>query len=139
MLQTAGVPPNQGRINRPMIGWTWNNRNALRNIVTGKRTRFTVNRLYHRACALHALWSYTVENPGLIVEKSMRLALAIGITCAVAAAGETVTFHKDVLPVLQARCQECHRAGEIGPMSLMSYAEARPWAKSIKAAVVSTK
>jgi hypothetical protein len=69
----------------------------------------------------------------------MRLALAVGITCAVVAAGETVTFHKDVLPVLQARCQECHRAGEIGPMSLMSYAEARPWAKSIKAAVVSKK
>jgi hypothetical protein len=41
-LQTAGVPPNQGRINRPMMGWTWNNRKALRKIVTGKRTLFTV-------------------------------------------------------------------------------------------------
>jgi hypothetical protein len=69
----------------------------------------------------------------------MRLALAVGITCAVVAAGETVTFHKDVLPVLQARCQECHRTGRDRPMSLMSYAEARPWAKSIKAAVVSKK
>ena len=46
-LQTAGVPPNQGRINRPMMGWTWNSRKALRKIVTGKRTRLTVNRLYH--------------------------------------------------------------------------------------------
>jgi hypothetical protein len=31
-----------------MMGCTWNNRKALRKIVTGKRTRFTVNRLYHR-------------------------------------------------------------------------------------------
>jgi len=30
-----------------MMGWTWNNRKALRKIVTGRRTRFTVNRLYH--------------------------------------------------------------------------------------------
>ncbi|HSP69726.1 MAG TPA: cytochrome c, partial [Bryobacteraceae bacterium] len=69
----------------------------------------------------------------------MRLTVALGIAGAIVAAGESVTFHKDVAPVLQARCQECHRAGEIGPMSLMSYAEARPWAKSIKAAVVSKK
>lgn len=50
-----------------------------------------------------------------------------------------VTFHKDVLPVLQARCQGCHRAGEAAPMSLMTYAEARPWAKAIRAAVASGK
>ncbi len=47
-----------------------------------------------------------------------------------------VTFDKDVLPVLQNRCQECHRPGEIAPMSLLTYQEARPWAKAIKAAVL---
>ena len=49
------------------------------------------------------------------------------------------TFHKDVLPILQNRCQECHRAGEIGPASFMSYKETRPWAKAIREAVISKK
>jgi len=47
-----------------------------------------------------------------------------------------VTFNKDVLPILQANCQACHRPGGIGPMSLVTYNNARPWAKAIKAAVI---
>ena len=42
------------------------------------------------------------------------------------------TFTKDVAPILYANCVSCHRPGEIGPMSLLSYKEARPWAKSIR-------
>jgi hypothetical protein len=42
------------------------------------------------------------------------------------------TFSKDVMPILQARCQSCHRPGEIAPMSLLTYQEARPWAASIR-------
>jgi hypothetical protein len=49
------------------------------------------------------------------------------------------TFHKDVEPVLQKHCQGCHRPGEIGPMSLLSYTEARPWAKAIKVALATEK
>jgi hypothetical protein len=49
------------------------------------------------------------------------------------------TFYKDVLPLLQKNCQSCHRAGEIGPMPLTDYRSTRPWAKSIKAAVVTRK
>ena len=49
------------------------------------------------------------------------------------------TFSKDVLPILQRNCQICHRPGQIGPMSLLTYQEARPWAKAIKAAVSSKK
>ncbi len=51
------------------------------------------------------------------------------------------TFHRDVLPILQAHCQDCHRAvgnsnsGMVAPMALTSYDEARPWAKSIARAV----
>jgi len=45
------------------------------------------------------------------------------------------TFHKDVLPVLQRNCQECHRPGEAGPMAFLTYKETRPWAKAIKQAV----
>jgi len=50
-----------------------------------------------------------------------------------------VTFNKEVLPILQKNCQSCHRPGEIAPMSFLTYKDARPWAKAIKAAVVSRK
>jgi hypothetical protein len=59
---------------------------------------------------------------------------ALAVMCVAAAPG--VSFHKDIEPILQARCQECHRPGEVGPMPLMTYEQARPWAKAIKSAVV---
>jgi len=49
------------------------------------------------------------------------------------------TFNHDVLPILQQHCQGCHRPGEIGPASFLTYESTRPWAKAIKAAVVSKK
>jgi mono/diheme cytochrome c family protein len=48
------------------------------------------------------------------------------------AASNSVTFAKDVAPIFNNNCVQCHRPGEIAPMSLLSYKEARPWAKSIK-------
>ncbi|MBI1783826.1 ascorbate-dependent monooxygenase [Candidatus Sumerlaeota bacterium] len=45
------------------------------------------------------------------------------------------TFAKDVAPILNAHCVECHRPGEVAPMALTSYEEVRPWAKSIKTEV----
>jgi len=50
-----------------------------------------------------------------------------------------VTFNKDVLPILQNNCQTCHRTGGVAPMSFTTYESARPWAKAIKAAVISKK
>ena len=47
------------------------------------------------------------------------------------------TFEKDVLPILQKACQDCHRPGQMAPFSLMDYESARPWARSIKDKVVS--
>jgi hypothetical protein len=38
------------------------------------------------------------------------------------------TFTKDVAPILQRSCQNCHRPGSIAPMSLLTYEDARPWA-----------
>lgn len=55
------------------------------------------------------------------------------------AASPGPTFYTTVLPIFQNHCQECHRPGEIGPFSLMSYESARPWAKSIRQAVLSKK
>src|SRR5512142_1340314 len=43
-----------------------------------------------------------------------------------------VTFAKDVAPILQAKCQDCHRAGSMAPMSLVTYEDVRPWAKAIR-------
>ncbi|HXI93432.1 MAG TPA: cytochrome c [Blastocatellia bacterium] len=48
----------------------------------------------------------------------------------------TATFTRDVAPIFYNRCVECHRAGEVAPMSLITYNEARPWAKAIKQKVV---
>src|SRR6266481_2332561 len=46
------------------------------------------------------------------------------------------TFAKDIAPILQERCQECHRKGSMAPMSLVTYAETRPWAKAIRERVI---
>jgi len=48
-------------------------------------------------------------------------------------------FYHDVLPILQSRCQQCHRPGEIAPMSFVTYRETRPWAKAIRDAVRTRK
>jgi hypothetical protein len=47
-----------------------------------------------------------------------------------------VTFTKDIAPILYKSCVDCHRTGEIAPMSLVTYKEVRPWAKSIRERVV---
>src|SRR5437667_12213001 len=61
--------------------------------------------------------------------------VSVGVT--MNAADAPVTFHKDVQPILQKNCQGCHRPGQIAPMSLLTYEEARPWARDIKAKVES--
>lgn len=68
------------------------------------------------------------------------VSLALVVTCATApmkagqsATGQAqITFTKDVAPILQNNCQVCHRPGSIAPMSLLTYEDARPWARSIK-------
>ena len=47
------------------------------------------------------------------------------------AAQSVPTFSRDVAPILHRECVTCHRAGEAAPMSLVTYAEARPWARAI--------
>jgi mono/diheme cytochrome c family protein len=48
------------------------------------------------------------------------------------APAKQVTFSKDVAPIFQAKCQSCHQPNSIAPMSLISYQDARPWARSIR-------
>ena len=49
-----------------------------------------------------------------------------------AQSGEAPTFTKDIAPILQRSCQKCHRPNSLAPMSLITYEEVRPWARSIK-------
>ena len=68
------------------------------------------------------------------------IAAAFVSLCAIAAPGlaraadttALVTFSKDVAPIFQRNCQVCHRPGTVAPMSLVTYDEARPWARSIR-------
>src|SRR5205085_1098218 len=70
--------------------------------------------------------------------KLMQRLLSIGAVLAIAApvlaadAPKSVTYTKDVAPIFQSKCQECHQPNSIAPMSLITYQDARPWARSIK-------
>ena len=66
----------------------------------------------------------------------MGLVVACVIVAAMPAAAQTagqpVTFSKDVAPILQRSCQQCHRPDSIAPMSLFTYEQVRPFARAIK-------
>ena len=75
-----------------------------------------------------------------------RLALAVALIAAGAltapwpsahAAPDTPTFTRDVAPILNAKCVTCHRPGEVAPMALLTYQDARPYARAIKEKVAS--
>jgi hypothetical protein len=70
--------------------------------------------------------------------RANRLLVSIMISGAAmfAAVPDEVTFTKDVAPIFERSCQNCHRDGSIAPMSLLTYQDARPWARSIKEKVV---
>jgi hypothetical protein len=60
----------------------------------------------------------------------------LSLAADISGASVPVTFAKDVAPILQERCQECHRKGSMAPMSLVTYEETRPWAKAIRQRVM---
>src|SRR6516162_3686523 len=68
------------------------------------------------------------------------LALVIAVGCPqflhAQSANTSVTFTKDVAPIFQEKCQACHRADSMAPMSLVTYEEVRPWAKAIRERVI---
>jgi hypothetical protein len=64
---------------------------------------------------------------------------AAALCAAALAAAAPPTFNKDILPILQKNCQTCHRPGQAGPMSFLTYESTRPWAKAIKEAVRTKK
>src|SRR5918993_31335 len=80
-------------------------RNALEDVVAGKPVRTPITRA---------------------------VGCGIGTREAVVKAPTRVTYHKDVAPLLQKHCQTCHRPGEVGPFSLLTYKQAVNWAEDIK-------
>src|SRR5213078_1969278 len=69
------------------------------------------------------------------------LILGLSLACAggLLAQAKAPTFAKDIAPTLQAPCQFSHRAGSSPPSRLMTYEQARPWAKAIRQAVLARK
>ena len=65
--------------------------------------------------------------------------MLVALVLSAAAAAQPVTFTEHVAPILMENCVTCHRAGEVAPMSLLTFDEVRPWAKSMREAVTTRK
>src|SRR5512144_2238692 len=82
--------------------------------------------------------THTVTSGGSSMRSIGLTIIAMAMMVAVASAQTApnpVTFTKNVAPILEEKCQACHRPNTFAPMSLVTYEETRPWAKSIKAKV----
>jgi hypothetical protein len=79
-----------------------------------------------------------MEEEKMII-RALSLAVVLPFFLGAASKPATVTFHKDVLPVLQKNCQSCHRPGEAAPMSFLTYDQVRPWAKAIRETVLAKR
>ncbi len=64
------------------------------------------------------------------------VAATTGLAAQTSSAQSAPTFTKDVAPILQRACERCHRPNSMGPMSLVTYEDVRPWARSVKQRVV---
>ena len=87
------------------------------------RCRFAPQRVHVLAAGLLTAWAFGAAG--------ITSAQTSGSASTTASARE-VTFAKDIAPILQRSCQNCHRAEGVAPMSLVTYEDVRPWARSIK-------
>ena len=85
----------------------------------------------------------TSRRSGCLIWRGAGISLLILAACMLysgwskaADTGGSVTFARDIAPIFQEKCEECHHAGTAAPMSLSTYKEARPWAKSIRERVI---
>ena len=85
---------------------------------------------YWRSVRLAGLTTVTMVALGSVLAVTSGLPI---VSAQGAPPSPPVTFSKDILPILQRSCQECHRPDSIAPMSLLTYENARPWARAIKA------
>src|SRR3954453_18520407 len=66
------------------------------------------------------------------IASAIGVAAPLTVSAGQAAGAREVTFTKDVAPILQRSCENCHRADGVAPMSLVTYEDVRPWARAIK-------
>ena len=78
-------------------------------------------------------WTRVALPVVLVMAVGSVVAVPVAAAGQVASAAPQVTFAKDIAPILQRSCQKCHRPGSVAPMSLLTYEDVRPWARSIKA------
>lgn len=71
-----------------------------------------------------------------MVASSTGVVIALSLAAVPAAAAETPTYNEHVGQILLDNCASCHRPNQVAPMALLSYRDARPWARAIKAKVV---
>ncbi len=76
-------------------------------------------------------WKWTL-GMGLLLPAVVGLVAPFALRAEPAGAPGEVTFTKDVAPILQRSCENCHRADGVAPMPLSTYEDARPWARAIK-------
>jgi hypothetical protein len=76
---------------------------------------------------MHNLSKFGVALPAIAVLTAASFSASVSATVP-----EKPTFTKDVLPIFQKSCQSCHRPGQMAPFSLVTYEDARPWARAIK-------
>lgn len=69
---------------------------------------------------------------GIVLAAAVVALTAPGVQPIALAQPSQVTYSKDIAPILQRSCQSCHHRNSVAPMSLMTYEEVRPWARSIK-------
>ena len=87
-------------------------------------------------CSMRHVFAAGAALAALLVLPCSSTAADSSVSAGSDAAARPVTFAKDIAPIFQARCQECHRTGSMAPMSLVTYEETRPWAKSIRQRVI---
>ena len=71
-----------------------------------------------------------------IASLGVMVVLGLAGSAGAEAAEGTPTFTKDVAPILFENCVSCHRPNHLAPMSLMTYDDARPWARAVKTKVL---
>ena len=76
-------------------------------------------------------WKFLL-GAALVVTGVVGIAVPRSLTAQSSGAVGEVTYTKDIAPILQRSCENCHRADGVAPMSLSSYEEVRPWARAIK-------
>src|SRR5499433_4244228 len=79
---------------------------------------------------------FSAAGLGLLATATVLAIVAMGAPAQTQPTQAQVTFTKDVAPIFYRSCVRCHRPDEIAPMSLLTYNEARPWARAIKERVL---